>query len=80
MNQKEPVDGQQATVAGLSGQSKAHLCAASNIRAMPETEIPPANAGYHKEVYGIGVMGEKRRIVADDSASIRLFFCFYQTA
>ena len=45
MNQKEPVDGQQATVAGLSGQSKAHLCAASNIRAMPETEIPPAMRG-----------------------------------
>ena len=28
-------------------------------------------------VYGIGVMGEERRIVADDSASIRLsFFAF----
>ena len=45
MNKKEPVDGQQATVAGLSGQSKAHLCAASNIRAMPETEIPLAMRG-----------------------------------
>ena len=30
------------TVAWLAGQSKAHLCAASSIRAMPEKEIPPA--------------------------------------
>ena len=29
-------------VAWLAGQLKAHLCAASSIRAMPENEIPPA--------------------------------------
>ena len=32
-------------IAWLAGQSKAHLCAASNIRAMPETEIPPVFTG-----------------------------------
>ena len=47
MNRKEPVDGQQATVAWLSGRSLAHLCAASNIRATPEAEIPPAMRGDH---------------------------------
>ena len=41
----KPVYGQQVMFAWLAGQSKAHLCAASNIRAMPETEIPPAIAG-----------------------------------
>ena len=29
-------------IAWLAGQYTAHLCVASNIRAMPETEIPPA--------------------------------------
>lgn len=33
-----------------------------------------------KKFMDIGVMSEERRIVADDSDSIRLFFCFYQTA
>ena len=42
---EEPVDGWQLLVARLAGQSLAHLCAASNIRAMPETEIPPRYAG-----------------------------------
>ena len=32
-------------IAWLAGQSKTHLCVASSIRAMPETEIPPATAG-----------------------------------
>ena len=30
------------TVAWLTGQYTAHLCAAGSIRAMPENEIPPA--------------------------------------
>ena len=30
---------------GWQANLKAHLCAASNIRAMPETEIPPATRG-----------------------------------
>ena len=29
-------------IARLTGQYTAHLCAAGNIRAMPENEIPPA--------------------------------------
>ena len=37
--------GVYVTDAWLAGQQKAHLCAASNIRAMPETEIPPAMRG-----------------------------------
>ena len=32
-------------VAWLAGQSKAHLCAVSIIRAMPENEIPPVLRG-----------------------------------
>ena len=32
-------------IAWLAGQSKAHLCAAGSIRAMPETEIPPVFTG-----------------------------------
>ena len=39
-------------IAWLAGQQKAYLCVASSIRAMPETEIPPAMAGgyllYHE--------------------------------
>ena len=31
--------------AWLIGQSKTHLCVASSIRAMPETEIPPVFTG-----------------------------------
>ena len=31
-----------------------------------------------KKFMDIGVMGEERRIVADDSASIRLSFCFFR--
>ena len=38
MNRKEPATGQQIIVARLAGQSLEHLCAAGNIRAMPETE------------------------------------------
>lgn len=33
-----------------------------------------------KKFMDISVVGEERRIVADDSASIRLFFLFFQTA
>ena len=42
-----PVYGQQGKGAWLTGQSKARLCAASSIRVMPETEIPPALRGDH---------------------------------
>ena len=31
--------------AWLAGQYTAHLCVAGNIRAMPETEIPPVSRG-----------------------------------
>ena len=33
-----------------------------------------------KKFMDISVVGEERRIVADDSASIRLFFLLFQTA
>ncbi len=51
-----------------------------SLRWVTTTQKTAPYAGYHKEVYGIGVMGEERRIVADDSASIRLFFLLFQTA
>ena len=41
----KPVYGSQVTVAWLAGQSKTHLCVASSIRALPETEIPPRFTG-----------------------------------
>ena len=34
-----PLKRVNVTIAWLAGQYTAHLCAASNIRAMPETEI-----------------------------------------
>ena len=40
---KETVyDGEHVTIVWLAGKYTAHLCAASSIRVMPETEIPPA--------------------------------------
>ena len=40
---KETVyDGEHVTIAWLAGKYTAHLCAASSIRVMPETEISPA--------------------------------------
>ena len=47
----EPVYGWQVTIAWLAGQSKAHLSAASSIRAMPETEIPPVSRGDNYFLY-----------------------------
>ena len=44
------------TVAWLAGQQKAHLCAASSIRAMPENEIPPVIRGDFYSFYGIGLL------------------------
>ncbi len=44
---KRPVNGEQVFFARLAGQSLAHLCAGEDIRAMPETEIPPAMRGDH---------------------------------
>ena len=37
-----PLEWVFATNAWLTGQQKTHLCVACSIRAMPETEIPPA--------------------------------------
>ena len=42
---KRPVNREQVFFARLAGQSLAHLCAGEDIRAMPETEIPPAMRG-----------------------------------
>ena len=39
---KDPFAGSLSSLAWLAGYSKAHLCAASSIRAMPENEKPPA--------------------------------------
>ena len=50
---------------------------APGLRWVTTTQKTALYAGYHKEVYGIGVMGEERRIVADDSTSIRLFFLLF---
>ena len=41
----KPVYGYQVMFAWLAGQYTAHLCAFGNIRAMPETEIPPVIRG-----------------------------------
>jgi hypothetical protein len=40
-----PLERVYATNAWLAGQYAAHLCAASILRAMPETEIPPRFTG-----------------------------------
>ena len=40
-----PLERGFVTNAWLTGQSLAHLCVASNVRAMPENEIPPVLRG-----------------------------------
>jgi hypothetical protein len=40
-----PLERVYVLVAWLAGQCTTHLCVASNIRAMPETEIPPVLRG-----------------------------------
>ena len=55
---EEPVDGWQLLVARLASQSLAHLCAGEDIRAMPETEIPPAMRGdYYCSVFALKTGG-----------------------
>ena len=43
---------------GWQANSKTHLCVACNIRALPETEIPPALRG---DIYCVSGKGDRHR-------------------
>ncbi len=52
--------------AWLARQQKAHLCAASNIRAMPETEIPPVLRG---DIYFVTSSSAVKRFISHSLAN-----------
>ena len=67
--------GGYVTDAWLAGQQKAHLCAAGNIRAMPETEIPPAMRG---DYYSPQTAKTYLKCLHISSAFFKSNFCIYK--